>query len=146
MKVRDILNINFIRIQSGVTMAEAAEMAAMSNAGELCVVDDENNFIGVLAEGDMMVKAIPDITEVMASSGGIRDSNAIFSEKAKTLGQERIDDHLVKEVITLGPDDNVLKAATTMSMKKMRCLPVVKNGKLMGTISRGDICKAIFTG
>ena len=146
MKVRDILNINFIRIHSGATMAEAAEIAAMSNAGELCVVDDENNFIGVLSEGEMMAKAIPDITELMASSGGIRDSHDIFSKKGKTLAQESIDDHLVKAVITLDPDDDVLKAATTMSMKKMQRLPVVKNGKLIGTISRGDICKAIFSG
>ncbi len=146
MKVRDILNINFIRIHSGATMAEAAEIAAMSNAGELCVVDDENNFIGVLSEGEMMAKAIPDITEVMASSGGIRDSHDIFSKKGKMLAQESIDDHLVKAVITLDPDDNVLKAATTMSMKKMQRLPVVKNGKLIGTISRGDICKAVFSG
>ena len=38
----------------------------------------------------------------------------------------------------------LLKAATTMAMKRMRRLPVVKDGKLVGTISRGDVCKAVL--
>lgn len=145
MKIRDILNINSIRITSGSTMAEAAELAVMSNASGLFVVDDENNFIGVLSEGDMMAKVIPDISEIMASSGGIHDSHEIFTKKGAQLGREKIDDHMVKGSITMDPDDNVLKAASTMSIKKMRRLPVVRDGKLLGTISRGDICKAVFT-
>ncbi len=145
MKVRDIININSIRITSGSTMAEAADLAAVSNASGLFVVDDENNFIGVLSEGDMMAMVLPDMTEIMASSGGIQDSQEIFTKKGAALGRQKVDDHLVKASITIDPDDNVLKAASTMAIKKMRRLPVVKNGKLLGTISRGDICKAVFT-
>ena len=74
MKIRDIMNINSIRILSGASMAEAAELAAMFNASGLFVVDEENNFLGVLSEGDMMAKTLPDMTELMDSSGGIRDS------------------------------------------------------------------------
>ena len=145
MKIRDILNINSIRITSGATMEEAAELAAMSNASGLFVVDGENNFLGVLSEGDMMSKVIPDISEIMASSGGIQDSHEIFTKKGAQLGRDKIDDHMVKSAITIDPDDTILKAASTMAIKKMRRLPVVKNGKLLGTISRGDICKAVFT-
>ena len=144
MEVRDIMNINVIRILSGATIAEAAELAAMSNYSVLFVVDDDNNFIGVLSTSDIMASVLPDITEIMASEGGILDSQEIFSEKAAKLARERIDDHLVKEVITLKPEDNVLKAAATMEVKKMRRLPVVKNGKLLGTISRSIICKAVM--
>ena len=39
-----------------------------------------------------------------------------------------------------------MRAASTMAMKKMRRLPVVKNGKLVGTVSRGDISKAVLNG
>jgi hypothetical protein len=43
----------------------------MSNASGLFVVDGDNNFIGVLSEGDMMKKAFPDISEIMSSPGGL---------------------------------------------------------------------------
>ena len=145
MIIRDIMNINAIKIMAGASMAEAADLAAASNASGLFVVDEQNNFIGVLSEGDMMAKTLPDIAELMDSSGGIRDSQDIFSEKGRQLGKSSIDEHLVRNVLTLDPDDPVIKAATTMAMKKMRRLPVVKDGKLLGTISRGDICKAVLT-
>ena len=146
MKVRDIMNINSIRILSGATMAEAADLAAMSDASDLFVVDEDNKFIGVLSEGDMIAKTLPDITELMGSSGGIRDSQDIFSEKGGRLGREAVDPHMIKNPITLGPDDQLIKAAATMAKNKIRRLPVVKDGKLLGTISRGDICKAVLMG
>tara|TARA_B100000315_G_scaffold138698_1_gene127759 strand:+ start:324 stop:746 length:423 start_codon:yes stop_codon:yes gene_type:complete len=138
------MNINSIKILSGATMAEAADLAAMSNASGLFVVDGDNNFIGVLSEGDMMKKTLPDIAEIMSSPGGLEDSGYLFNEKGSQLARDVIDDHLVKEVVTLSPDDPLIKAATTMALKKMRRLPVVKDGKLVGTISRGDICKTVF--
>ncbi len=144
MIIHDVMNINSIKILSGATMAEAADLAAMSNASGLFVVDGDNNFIGVLSEGDMMKKTLPDIAEIMSSPGGLEDSGYLFNEKGSQLARDVIDDHLVKEVVTLSPDDPLIKAATTMALKKMRRLPVVKDGKLVGTISRGDICKTVF--
>ncbi|MAF48535.1 MAG: CBS domain-containing protein [Rhodospirillales bacterium] len=144
MQVRDIMNINAIRILSGSSMSEAAELAAMSNASGLFVVDDEDNFVGVLSEGDMMRATLPEMSEVMQVGRNLSETYDIFSEKGIKLGGESIDNHLIPDAITLAPDDPVFKAATTMAAKKMRRLPVVKNGKLVGTVSRGDICKAVL--
>ena len=146
MKVRDIMSINAVRIFNGTTMAEAAELAAMSNASGLFVVDEENTFIGVLSEGDMMAEVLPEMSEVMERRGNIRDSYDIFAEKGARLAAESIDKHLIADPLTLDPDDEILKAASTMAMKKMRRLPVVKNGMLVDTVSRGDICKAVLKG
>ncbi len=144
MIIQDVMNINAIRILKGSTMAEAADLAAMSNASGLFVVDKENNFVGVLSEGDMMQNALPKIDEIMSDPGGLESSGQLFSEKGSQLAEDEIDNHLVKSVITVRPTDSLLKAATTMALKKMRRLPVVQDGKLVGTISRGDICKVVF--
>ena len=80
----------------------------------------------------------------MASPDGLEDSGFLFSEKSSKLAGDSIDDHMIKDAVTLSPDKPLIKAATTMSLKKMRRLSVVKDGKLVGIISRGDICKAMF--
>ncbi len=68
MEVRDIMNINVIRILSGATMAEAAELAAMTNYSVLFVVDNENNFIGVLSTSDISCPTSPRLWPAMAAS------------------------------------------------------------------------------
>ena len=85
MQVRDIMNINAVRILSRSTMAEAAELAAMSNASGLFVVDEEDNFIGVLSEGDMMKATLPEMSEFMAVGRNLRESYDIFSEKGASM-------------------------------------------------------------
>ena len=60
------------------------------------------------------------------------------------LGFEPIDNYLIPGPITLKPEDSLLMVATTMVDKNIRRLPVVKNGKLVGTVARGDICKAVL--
>jgi len=144
MQIRDIMNINTIRILKGSTMAQAAELAALSNASGLIVVDEEDGFIGVLSEGDMMRAILPEMSEVMEVGGDLRDAYDIFSEKGSKLGAEPIDNHLIPNPVTLKPEDPLLKAASTMAVHRMRRLPVVKNGKLIGTVSRGDILKAVL--
>ncbi len=62
MQVRDVMNINAIRILIGSTMANAAELAALSNASGLFGVDEEDDCIGVLSEGDMMKAILPEMS------------------------------------------------------------------------------------
>lgn len=144
MKVREIMSINAVRIMKGSTLAEAAELAAMSNASGLVVVDSENNFIGVLSECDLMDAVIPKMSEIIRSGGELKSSHDLFEEKGKDLAKESIDGYLIENPITIKPDDEVLNVAATMAIQKMRRLPVVADGKLVGTVSRGDVCKAVL--
>jgi predicted transcriptional regulator len=45
----------------------------------------------------------------------------------------------------LAPEDEVHKAAATMAAKQIRRLPVIENDKLVGTVSRADVCRAVVS-
>jgi len=51
---------------------------------------------------------------------------------------------VIRAAITISPGEDVLKAAGTMISHQIRRLPVVADGKLVGTISRADICRAVL--
>ena len=144
MKVREIMSINAVKIMKGSTLAQAAELAAMSNASGLVVVDSDNNFIGVLSESDLMHILMPKMSEIISSGGDLAASNDLFEDKGKALAKEPIDGYHIVNPISVMPDDEVLNVAATMAVKKTRRLPVVDDGKLVETISRGDVCKAVL--
>ena len=53
MKIREVMNHNITSVHLGTTMREAAEILSHSWASELMVLDHNDEFVGVLAEGDI---------------------------------------------------------------------------------------------
>ena len=50
---------------------------------------------------------------------------------------------MIRDAITVKPADEVAQAATIMVDRQIRRLPVVEDGRLHGTVSRADVCRAV---
>jgi CBS domain-containing protein len=55
------------------------------------------------------------------------------------MKQELVKDWMTKEVVTISPDETLPEAHRIMKERKIRRLPVLKNGQLVGIITRGDV-------
>jgi CBS domain-containing protein len=143
MSVREVMTTHPARIRYDANLHEAAELVAMSGVSDLMVVDDASNFVGVLSEGDILRAALPDIEEILDEGGSLNTAFGIFLHKARNLSDLPITPLVIQEPIVVDPDDHVAKATTVLIDRQIRNLPVVKNGVLVGTVSRGDICRAV---
>jgi CBS domain-containing protein len=54
----------------------------------------------------------------------------------------KVSDLMTRSVITCAPGDNVVEIARIMTMRRIRHIPVVDGGKVVGVISIGDILKS----
>ena len=143
LRVKDVMETRTVRIQQDANMYRAAEFVAMSHASDLMVVGENDKFIGVLSEGDILRAALPDMEEISAEGGSVDTAFGIFLKKGKELSNLPILPFVIKEPIVLDSQDHVAKAATLMIDLNIRLLPVIQDGKLVGTISRADICQAV---
>jgi CBS domain-containing protein len=66
-------------------------------------------------------------------------------EKGAARSDQTIEGYRIKDPIVLAPEDEVHKAAATMAAKQIRRLPVIENDKLVGTVSRADVCRAVVS-
>ncbi|HAN30884.1 MAG TPA: hypothetical protein DCQ06_04750 [Myxococcales bacterium] len=147
MKIRELMSYNATRILENATMRDAANLVSMTGASDLMVVSAENNFRGVLSEGDLIRAVMPNFAELMADGMSLRAAFGQFVENGKDMATQSIDAFVISgdKLVTYKPEDDVLKAAGTMVAKQIRRLPVVDSeGKLVGTISRSDVCKGIL--
>jgi CBS domain-containing protein len=143
LRVEDAMATRTIRIPQDANMYRAAEMVALSRVSDLMVVGEDDKFIGVLSEGDILRAALPDMEEIVAEGGSLDTAFDIFLKKGRDLSKLPILPFVITEPMVLGPEDHVAKAASVMIDLNIRLLPVIKDGKLVGSISRADVCQAV---
>jgi CBS domain-containing protein len=143
MQVRTIMTTQAVRIRHSASLRHAAEIVALSGVGDLMVVDEGGNFVGVLSEGDILRNALPDFEEILEEGGTLYDAFQLFMRKGRELSDKPITPLVIREPLTVHPDDHVAKAATVLINRQIRRLPVVEEGRLVGTVSRANICQAV---
>ena len=141
--VEDFMVVRTARIRHNANIQQAAEIVALSGVSDLMVVDNDDNFRGVLSEGDILRTALPDIDEILDEGGSLDDAFEIFMRKGQELSDLPIAPLIIEEPIIVNPKDHVAKVATVLLNRQIRLLPVVQEGKLVGTISRADVCRAV---
>ncbi len=141
--VRGIMTLRTVRIRVSDTLHRAAEVIALSGVGDLMVIDNDNNFVGVLSVGDVLRAAMPDFDEITEEGGTLEQAFRLFLRKGSELMYKPIQPLVITQPLVVDPDDHVAKAAALMLEKNIHRLPVVKDGRLVGTVGRTDICQAV---
>jgi CBS domain-containing protein len=88
------------------------------------VLDADGNLIGIISEKDCL-KIIVD---------------RAYHNLPQSL--PKVSDYMTKQVKTLSSDSDIVAAASEFINTPVRRLPIVKDGKLLGQISRRDILRA----
>jgi CBS domain-containing protein len=144
VKIGEVMNKRPAVIDNRATFAEAGRRVAETQVSDLMVVDAEGVFVGVLSEGDLIRATLPNYDELMRDGTSIGGAWKVFLEKGKEIAGRDIGSIVIKAPLTFHTSDELIKAASAMVNKQIRVLPVVDGGVLVGTISRGDLCKAVL--
>jgi CBS domain-containing protein len=107
-------------IQPDATIAEAIEMLNRKRIGALVVSEDGDSVNGVLSERDIVI-----------ALGGYGEA----------LLSRPVDKIMTRNIVTCDPADTVQELMAEMTHRRFRHLPVVKNGRLCGIVSIGDLVK-----
>jgi CBS domain-containing protein len=145
MLVREIMLIHPICIYVDADMRQAATIVSRAEVSDLMVIDHQKKFVGVLSEGDLLRAILPNFDDVLAAGESLSAAFRFFVKKGRDVSSHSIDALIIRNPITVKPDDDVAQIATIMVQKQIRRLPVVENDLLRGTISRADICRAVIS-
>ena len=102
---------------------QAIEMMALKSVGALTVLSDEGKLIGIISERDYARKVIL---------------------QGKSSKDTKVSEIMTKNVIYVDPTLKVDECMALMTKKRIRHLPVLANGELIGMISVGDLVKSII--
>ena len=146
MLVAQVMNSDARRVLEGTSLREAVEHLVASQVSDLAVVDSRDHLVGILSEGDVLCVLIPDLNEVVSAGGSLNDVCRFFLENGPQLAEQKIDPLIIRNPISVAPDDPLLKVATVMVDRMLRRVPVVDGGLFVGSISRADLAWALIRG
>ena len=99
--------------------------------GALVVTGPDGSITGILSERD-----------ILHECGARCDRLAAEDRSLEVIGPALVREIMTRDVITAGLDDDLTHVMTVMTDNRIRHLPIVADGALIGLISIGDAVKA----
>ena len=114
-----------------MAVTDAQELMETMGFRHLPVVDENKNLVGLLTQSSVRSALPSDV------------SNFSRFEISYTLSKIKVRSVMVTDVITIGPDTPIEDAASLLAEKKLGCLPVMSENRLLGMITGEDIFLAM---
>lgn len=122
MKAKDVMTKDIIKIKPDTPALEAIDLLLQHRISGLPVVDDKMHLAGVLSEKDLL--------------------NILFETGIDV--NTPVKRFMSKKVIQFKEEDSVVDICSFFMNSTIRRVPIVKDNKLVGVISRRDILKVIL--
>jgi acetoin utilization protein AcuB len=123
MKVEEIMNTNVITLMPDDKIATAVETMKTQKIRHIPIVDENRKVIGIISDRD--------IKEASPSIFYINEHLDAYQMPVKTI--------MKTNVITGHPFDFVEEIAALFYEHRIGCLPIIKEGKLVGIVTETDV-------
>lgn len=131
MYIKDHMTKNPVTVTGDVSLSQATEIMGQGKFHRLPVVDGDGKLIGLVTGG------------LVEESSGARNTSLSIYELNYLLNRTKVSDIMIKDVVSIGPDEFLEEAALRMENNEISALPVVdKDNKVIGIITEKDIFKA----
>jgi acetoin utilization protein AcuB len=121
MKIKSLMSKTLITISEEATISEAIELMKINSIRHLPVIQPDMMLKGFVTMADLKQGLIPSM-----------------------LGDLTLDDLMIKDPITVGPDDDIEMAAQYIYKNKIGGMQVVSDYRLVGVITGTDILRAFI--
>lgn len=133
LTVRDVMTELPRTTQPELLLRDAARELISTGLGALPVVDGDGMLLGMLSERELVRHLLT--TQVLSDP----KQHAQRGTQTKTVREA-----MTRQVLCVAPEQPIAEVASLMSNKDVERVPVVREGKLVGFLTRGDIVRKLL--
>ncbi len=122
LEVRDVMSRQVATVSPEQTVVDAASVMKTRNISCAVVMDGNRQVVGILTERDLLQR-------VAAREG--------------PFGDKKVREVMTAPVQTILPGMSIFEASSILESKKIRRLPVMENGELVGIITQTDLTRVL---
>jgi CBS domain-containing protein len=135
LTVRDLMTERPRTTSPDMPLREAAREMLSAGLSALPVVDPEGGLLGLLSERELM--------RHLMSTALLTGAASRFTPPG-AHGRRTVRDVMTRQVLCVAPEQSVAEVAALMTNKDVERVPVVRGGRLVGFLTRGDIVRKLI--
>ena len=143
MRADEVMTRDPKTIAPDATVAEAVRTMLEARVSGLPVVDGGGRLVGVITEGDLLARAELGTEKKRAKWLEFLFGPGRSAENFVQSHGRRVDEVMTRTPIAVAPSAGLDEVVGTMMDKRVKRLPVVDGGRLIGVVSRADVLRAL---
>jgi CBS domain-containing protein len=145
MRAKDIMVTDVITVGPEASVRNAAKILLANRISALPVIDDQGHLVGIISEGDLVRRAELGTNNYQSwwleLFSGL-DKETLAKRFLKSHGR-KVRDVMTTNVVTAKPTTPLRDIATVLEKNRIKRVPIVAKGQVVGIVSRANIIQAL---
>ena len=151
MRAMDVMTTSVVTVGPDTSVQEVAKILSDQGISGVPVVDADNRVLGIVSEGDLLHRIETGTERRPERRTGRRRSWWLDTiGRDEELARDYVKSHgrtagdvMTREVVSVNDTTELADVATLLETKRIKRVPVLKDGKLVGIVSRANLVRAL---
>ncbi len=144
MQAIDVMTKKLVTASADTSVEEVAKLLLKHHVSAVPIVGQNDELLGLVSEGDLIRRIVDSDEprrswwlELISGQGAVEDFIKTHGRHAK--------DVMTRNITTISPQTEVAQIAKLLARKRLKRVPVVEGGRLVGMVSRSDLLQGLIT-
>lgn len=143
MRASDVMTSSVITVKPETPVADVARLLVERRISGVPVVDQQGRVVGILTEGDLFRRHELGTERRRGRLLEMFTSNVTLAAEYVQSHGRTAGDVMTSEVISVTPDTALTTISDIFEKERIKRVPVIKDGRLLGIVSRGNLVQAL---
>jgi CBS domain-containing protein len=146
MRARDVMYRAVATTTPETAVEEVARLMINLRVSGVPVLDKNGQLVGIITEGDLLRRAETGTERRRSPWSEWFSANSRMAAEYIKSHARRVEDVMTREVVSVEELASLAEIAELMETKRIKRVPVVHDGKIVGIVSRADLLQVLASG
>jgi CBS-domain-containing membrane protein len=143
MKAADVMATNVITVRQDTPVSKIAEVLLANRISAVPVVNDKDAVVGIVSEGDLLHRVEAGTERHRSWWLELLTGKEMLAFEFVKSHARKAADVMTRPVVSVQPDTTLGDIASLLEKHRIKRVPVVNNGKIVGIVSRANLIQAL---
>jgi CBS domain-containing protein len=143
MKAVDVMATKVITVRLDTPVAKIAEVLLANRISAVPVVNDKDFLVGIVSEGDLIHRVESGTERHRSWWLELLTGREVLAHEFVKSHARKAADVMTSPVVSVKPDTPLGDVASLLEKHRIKRVPVVSNGKIVGIVSRANLVQSL---